>query len=237
MQAIWLAFFICKLFDLLFVDARHMTCLMAPLHAVLTGDLIASTRGTPAQVDATMTLIQTTAQRFSPDARFDRYRGDGWQVYVGQAWRGLDAMVFLLAHLRANGLLESRIALGLGDAHGLDQGSLGRAGGTAFTQSGHALDAMADGRRLMLAADRVDPLHHALMAYIDAQVQGWSPEQGQAVALMLDPAGPHRQQVLAGQLGISRQAFAARLNAAGFALIEQAIQAFQTRFRAGDSDG
>ena len=237
MQAIWLAFFMCKPFDLLFADASHMTCTMNPLHAVLTGDLILSTRSTAARVDETMALIEAAAGRFSVQARFHRYRGDGWQVYVGTAGLGLGAMVYIAAQLCAEEGLSSRIALGLGDACGLDQGSLGMAGGMAFVRSGRALDAIDDAKHLVLSGEGVDPLHHALMAYIDAQVQGWSQEQAQAVALSLDPAGPHSQQVLAERLGISRQAFAARLGAAGFSLTERAIRAFATHFAEGLIDG
>lgn len=210
---------------------------MGPLHAVLTGDLILSTRSTPAQVDDTMALIEKAAQRFSDKARFHRYRGDGWQVYVGPAGQGLGAMVYLAAQLCADEGLSSRMALGIGDAHGFDQGSLGTAGGMAFVRSGRALDAMADGQWLALAGEGVDPLHHALMAYIDAQVRGWSPQQAEAVAWSLTPDLDLPQQALAATIGISRQAFAARLNAAGSALVHQATRAFASHFSAEPTDG
>lgn len=226
-QTVWLAFLECKPYDLQMPDR----------HAVLTGDLILSTRSTPAQVDDTMALIEGSARTFSKHARFHRYRGDGWQVYVGAAGQGLDAMVFIAAQLCAAGGLSSRMALGLGDAHGFDQGSLGTAGGLAFVHSGRALDAMQAGQWLTLAGQGVDPLHHALMAYLDVQVQGWSPQQAQAVALSLAPVRASSQQVLAEQLGISRQAFAARLHAAGFALTEQATRAFAAHFAQGVVDG
>jgi hypothetical protein len=237
MQAKRLAFFICNPFGLLFLNASRMTCAMAPLHAVLTGDLMLSTRSTPAQVDNVMALIETSARRFSAAVRFHRYRGDGWQIYLGPASQGLAAMVLIAAQLRATGSLSSRMALGLGEACGLDHATLGKAGGTAFVGSGRALDAMADDRWLALAGTGVDPLHHALIAYLDAQVQGWSLEQAEAVALSLDPDGPHRQQTLADRLGISRQAFAARLHAAGFPLIAQATRAFAARFSQDSADG
>ncbi|MDO8881897.1 hypothetical protein [Pseudotabrizicola sp.] len=210
---------------------------MAQLHAVLTGDLIHSTRGTPAQLDDTMALIEAAAHRFSDEARFHRYRGDGWQVYVGAAGRGLGAMIYIAARLIQDEGLASRIALGIGDAQGLAEPTLASAGGGAFVASGRALDAMTGGRRLALAGAVFDPLHHALMASLDAQVQGWSPQQAEAVAWTLTPGLDVPQQALADMLGISRQAFAARLNAAGFALIEQAIRAFATHFTAEASHG
>lgn len=210
---------------------------MSQLHAVLTGDLILSTRSTAAQVDDTMMVIEEAVARFGAATRFHRYRGDGWQAYVGAAAQGLDVMIFLAAQLRAMALLSSRMALGLGDATGLEKGTLGTAGGMAFVRSGRALDAMTDGQRLALAGAGVDPLHQTLMAYLDAQVQGWSPEQAEAVALSLDPDGPNSQQVLAERLGISRQAFGARLSAAGFDLTRQATRAFAVQFAQGGTDG
>lgn len=203
---------------------------MTHLHAVLTGDLILSTRSTPAEVDHTMALIEGAARQFSADSRFHRYRGDGWQIHVGPGWQGLNAMIYLSARLAAEAGLASRMALGLGEVYGLEHDSLGMAGGTAFVQSGRALDAMEGTQRLALAGTGVDPLHRALMAYLDAQVQRWSPQQAEAVALALSPDGPIPQQALAARLGISRQAFAARLAAAGFGLIEQAIHAFTHQF-------
>ncbi|NEX45333.1 hypothetical protein [Pseudotabrizicola algicola] len=210
---------------------------MSHLHAVLTGDLVLSTRSSAAQVDACMALIKSSANRLAATSRFHRYRGDGWQLYIGTAGQGLAMMVYLAARLRAGESLSSRMALGLGDVSGLEHGSLGTAGGTAFVGSGRALDAMPDGRWLALAGQGVDPLHHALMAYLDTQMQGWSPQQAEAVALSLEQGGYAPQHALAAQVGISRQAFAARLQTAGFALVEQATHAFAVQFGAGDADG
>lgn len=237
MQANRLAFFICKPNDLLLFSASHMTCGMAQRHAVLTGDLIGSTAGASAEVDRAMALIDAAARRYGPDARFHRYRGDGWQVHVGPGARGLGAMVYIAAVLRAEGALPSRIALGLGEAHGLEAGTLGQAGGPAFLHSGRALDAMGPDRRLALAGDGVDPLHDALMAYVDSQITGWSVPQAEAMALVMAPAGPQSLTELAEGLGIRRQALAARLNAGGFKLIEKTLQAFAQHFADEATDG
>lgn len=203
---------------------------MSKLHAVLTGDLIYSTRSAPAQVDEAMLLIETSVRLLDAEARFQRFRGDGWQVHLTPASQGLLILVFLAAQLRGTGKLCSRIALGVGDAYGYDQGSLGTAGGAAFVQSGRALDAMPDGRWFALAGQGVDPLHQALMAFLDAQIQRWSPQQAQAVALSLGPDNILSQQALADHLGISRQAYAARLAAAEFSLTTQALRAFSMHF-------
>lgn len=194
--------------------------------AVLTGDLIASTRAPVAAVSASMALIAQIAARIGKTTRFTRYRGDGWQIYLDDPGLGLWAMLLIAASLRAADLPESRIALGLGAAHGGSADSLVTAGGEAFTASGRALDAMAAPARLALAGAGVDRLHQRLVALLDERAAGWSREQAEAVAMALEPEAQPTQAQIAARLGITRQAVAARLQAAGFANIKAAEQDF-----------
>lgn len=194
--------------------------------AVLTGDLIASTRAPEAEVTASMALIAQIAARIGQSTRFTRYRGDGWQIYLDDPGRGLWAMLLIAASLRAEALPESRIALGLGAAHGGSADSLVTAGGEAFTASGRALDAMADPSRFALAGAGIDRLHQRLIALLDDRALGWSREQAEVVALALEPEQQPTQAQMAARLKISRQAVAARLQAAGFANIKAAEQDF-----------
>jgi biotin operon repressor len=198
--------------------------------AVLTGDLIASTRAPVAAVSASMALIAQISARIGTTTRFTRYRGDGWQIYLDDPGRGLWAMLLIAASLRAAGLPESRIALGLGAAHGGSADSLVTAGGEAFTASGRALDALAPPARLALAGAGVDRLHQRLVAFLEERAEGWSREQAEAVALALEPEEQPTQAQIAARLGITRQAVAARLQAAGFANIKAAEQDFHHVF-------
>jgi hypothetical protein len=194
--------------------------------AVLTGDLIASTSASVAEVSASMALIAKIAARIGKSTRFTRYRGDGWQIYLDDPGLGLWAMLLIDASLRAAALPESRIALGLGPAHGGSTESLVTAGGKAFTASGRALDAMAEQSKFALAGEGIDRLHQRLVAFLEERASGWSREQAEAVALALETEDQPTQAQMAARLKISRQAVAARLQAAGFANIKAAEQDF-----------
>jgi hypothetical protein len=211
---------------------------MTPYAAVLTGDLIASTSAPVDGINKSMARIAELAARIGKNTRFTRYRGDGWQIYLDDPGLGLWAMLLIAADLKAKAPLESRIALGLGDAYGGSSESLVTAGGTAFVSSGRALDQITAPKRLAIAGDGIDRLHQRLIAMLDERASGWSQEQADAVAMALEPEDYPTQAAMAARLHISRQAVASRLQAAGFAQIEAAHQEFFHIFhRNGAADG
>ena len=211
--------------------------------AVLTGDLVDSSGASPVAVESAMGCIAAIADRVGGEATtFSRHRGDGWQFYLEQPGLALTATLLICAELRAKGGLESRIAIGLGGAH---MGSftnpgavrdLGAATGTAFISSGRALDSMDKSSRLTIAGEGVDALHARVISMIEDQVMNWSREQAEAMALALGPKDPPTQQAMAEKLGITRQAVAARLHAAGYRQLNGAAQDFLTTF-GGEPDG
>lgn len=216
---------------------------MKPQAAVLTGDLVDSSGASPAAVEAAMGRIAAVADRIGREGTtFSRHRGDGWQLYLERPGLALATTLMICAELRAAGGLESRIAMGLG---GADIGSfknllavrdLGAATGTAFISSGRALDAMDKSSRLAIAGEGVDALHARVIAMIEEQVMNWSREQAEAMAMALGPKDPPTQQAMAEKLGITRQAVAARLHAAGYRQLHGAAQDFLTTF-GGEPDG
>ena len=209
---------------------------MKPQAAVLTGDLIGSTSAPPEAVEAAMNRIALIAEKLGPEARFTRYRGDGWQMFIENPGRGLSIMLQIIADLRAARGLESRLALGLGAADMLTVSNilaikdLLTVNGEAFVASGRALDKMQSGQRLAIAGEGVDRLHSRLISMIDERCSGWSHEQAEAMALALNPWTRPTQAEAAKQLKISRQAVAARLQSAGFAQLYGAIKDFRICF-------
>ena len=206
--------------------------------AVLTGDLIASTQASVAEVDASMALIADLAARIGKNTRFTRYRGNGWQIYLDDPGIGLWALLWIAANLRAKGALASRAALGLGEAYGGSADSLDTAGGSAFVASGRALDDIGTQTRFALAGTGIDRLHQRLLALLEERITSWSHEQAEVVALALAPEDQPTQAAMAARLNISRQAVAARLQSAGFGNINAAQQDFFHVFhRDGAADG
>lgn len=212
-----LAFFICKPYDL------HMK----PQAAVLTGDLIASSR---ASSDAVSNAMEAISNCFGAAYGFSRSRGDGWQIYFDNAGYGLWAAVRIVATLRAAEGLQSRIAVGLGSAEQVDLSDLSTASGSAFVASGRALSGMPKHRTLVLAGDETDPLQDSLLGVVDECMLRWSREQAEAAALAWSCWQHPTQGEIAEHLGISRQAVAARLNSAGFRAIDWAQWQFYLKF-------
>jgi hypothetical protein len=105
--------------------------------------------------------------------------------------------------------------------------------GTAFITSGRALDDMPRDRRLVLSGEGVDRLHQRLVAILDERISTWSREQAEVAAMALRPNDKPTQSTMAEQLGISRQAVAARLKASGFAGVNAAANDFLLHFSEG----
>lgn len=201
--------------------------------AILTGDLIGSTGALPETVEATMRLLATCAAEIGDDTRFTRYRGDGWQLRLEMPGDCLWACLYILARLRANGALPTRIAVGIGKEYPTKGKDLSAAMGPAFTESGRALDQLKQGRTLALAGDGVDDFRRLAFAFADEYAARWSVEQAQAMALALSPVHP-TQDAIATSLGITRQAVGSRLKAAGYSILERAHHTF---FREYTQDG
>lgn len=194
--------------------------------AILTGDLIGSTRAAPGRVEATMTLLAETAAEVGDDTRFTRYRGDGWQMALEKPGDCLRACLFILARLRANQeALPTRIAVGIGTEYPTDAADLSTAMGPAFTASGRALEQMDKARILTISGAGVEDFRRLAFAFAEDYARRWSAEQAEAMALALHPDAPTQDQI-AARLRITRQAVGSRLRAAGYRILSQASQAF-----------
>jgi len=203
---------------------------MAQNFAVLTGDLIDSTRASRAEVDSSLDRI---AKLYGADHGFSRFRGDGWQILLDHPGKGLWAMVRIAAELRSSGGLESRIALGLGPVTHFNLDDLSSASGPAFIASGRTLSGMPKRERLGLAGTGVDILHSRLVVMIDERMSKWSIEQATAVAIAMETFPMRTQAEIADMLGISRQAVAARHASSGFSQIIAATWDFFKLFGQG----
>ncbi len=210
---------------------------MSNLAAVLTGDLIGSTAADPARVDRTMAMLEQHAGLISKNAnadfRFTRFRGDGWQILQHDPCRFLWTAIYLNAVLKADpdNSIPTRIAIGLGRVDQLGATDLSAAKGSAFVHSGRALDAMTNsGHTLALAGEETNDIQRSLLAFVDDRIQSWSREQADVMRLKLTPGKVPTHEEIAAILRISRQAVGARLQAAGFALINDAVLAFQHHF-------
>lgn len=198
--------------------------------AVLTGDIMGSTKVPRAVLEATFGTLEAAAAGAAiwcgGPLRLTRHRGDGWQALIHDPSRALRAALILIAALRADGRLPTRIAVGLGAVDVPGERDLSDADGPAFHAAGRALDAMPRGRRLILAADGVPDLAPALVVFCDVVSAGWSVAQAAAMRLGLAPDAPTQARIGEG-FGITQQAVADRLDGAYFSGFEAATAAFE----------
>lgn len=206
---------------------------MAQHAAVLTGDLIASTEAGQAATDSAMELIQSVASaesgRDGADVRFTRYRGDGWQIFCSDPAKVFRLAVLVLANLQSRpNLPKTRISAATGPIAFLPDVGLASASGPVFSISGRNLDGMTRRRLAFESQESPMPCKDALFAYLEWQSGRWSPEQAEAIALTFRHDPPH-PGTSAEDLGISRQAFSARLDGAGYLPVWEAEKAFRAR--------
>jgi hypothetical protein len=216
--------------------------------AVLTGDLVNSRNADRQKVDATMARLADAALTIGSwanyPALFTRFRGDGWQMLVGDASLALWAAVHILATLRADAdMLATRIGIGIGHVDHHSDTDLLAASGTAFIQSGKALDHLTRRERMFIKGGPpfVTGADKAVCMLLDERIRHWSQPQAEAAALYiwpetatnsdLDRPEPESQALIATRFGITPQAANYRLAGAGAVVILEALRAQSEDFR------
>jgi hypothetical protein len=202
--------------------------------AVLTGDIIRSSRLAPEALDAAIGALAAGAAAMSSwegsrDARFSRYRGDGWQCLAPSPAMALRATLFLRAHLRALDGPDTRISVGIGTASLPASGDLSAAGGPAFETSGRGLDKMARAQQFAIAWAEPPAgaaVIGAVFALSDEISRLWTARQAEVLVETLSP-GEELQEALAAQRGVSQQAIAKRLSAGGDWALQRALAALE----------
>ena len=193
------------------------------IHAVITGDLIASTTLPPAQADAAMSALHSAARAWGGNLHFTRFRGDGWQILIDRPHAALRTALYMAAALAAADTgLSTRIAIGFGTAT-LRADDLSAATGTAFTRSGRALDHMPRRQRWAVSGGPGLPAWiPATLALAEWHAARWTAGQAAVVADWLDPAD-RTQEDRATRMGLTRQAWKARFDGSGIAAWKPAL--------------
>lgn len=201
---------------------------MQPIRAVITGDFVGSRRADPDALERAMTIVRGAAEDIAREegesTRFTRFRGDGWQIYLDYPGICLRTAFRISALLRSAGPgLVTRQSIGIGTVTRLPPHDLAAAAGDAFEASGPGLDHM-DGRRRIAISGRgyVTEWQSAIIELADWHCGRWSREQAEAIALRLQREG-EPNSALAEHLGITRQAFEARLASCGWAAWQKTL--------------
>ena len=199
--------------------------------AVLTGDLIGSTKAGPSATDAAIQAIREaaeTAQTWTnAPVRFERYRGDGWQMLLSEPKFALRLSLMITAKLVASrtGLL-SRIAIDVNEIDDIRARTLAEESAEAFVKSGKALDDLPDATPIVLAGHKIPRMAFAALLMADKVARDWTPEQAEAIALALSPQKPTIREI-AETLGISSAAAGYRLTGAYYREMRNVAEAFE----------
>ncbi len=203
--------------------------------AVLTGDLVRSTRHSAAELDAAMATIRAAADGIAAwqdtprDPRFTRFRGDGWQMLLDDPSLSLRAAVVIQGRLIALGM-ETRIFIGVGSVDSLGTTNLSDAAGKAFVASGQGLDNMGDAWRLGIDGDDVRVEDQLIADLLGERMGRWTAAQAEAAALQL--ASPSKARTLfeiGKDLNISPQAVNDRVRGAGCATIASVLRRWEAQ--------
>ena len=156
--------------------------------AVLTGDLIGSSKANQRAIEDTMEAIALIAERgvkrAGKDIRFARFRGDGWQMYTEDG-RLVFRLVFeVLALLRAMDLLKTRISAATGSVSVMPESGLESANGEVFIASGRGLDQIK--RKTLTFIDPDNSAgQKAMFSYLAWQASRWSRMQAEVLVTHL----------------------------------------------------
>jgi len=165
------------------------------IYAVLTGDLVKSSRLATADSLQAMADLKASAADFSAHypksvaGRIDTFRHDSWQLLIEQPARAFRAAVFLRSALRLKSdaaiKYDTRISIGIGTVEWISMRKISDSRGAAFTRSGKGLDAMR-GQCFALdaGAESADFLKHLAVTAVpllDCIVGDWTPAESRAV--------------------------------------------------------
>ena len=204
------------------------------LIAVLSGDLVGSTKLDGRDVEAAFERLSATAEEIGGwakerGARFERFRGDGWQMLLHGPAGCLRAALLMRAAAIGAGV-DTRVSIGVGTAGRLSDAGLGASDGPAFQASGRGLEALG-GARLGLSWDQAPPLSGAVVRLIDAVVSDWTARQAEIANLALRP-DRLAQREIAEMLLMRQPTVSKHVRAAKLAELEAVLSEAETVFRA-----
>ena len=207
-------------------------------YAVLTGDIVKSSRLSPREMEsvrAILTRAVNAARRWRRgliQGQPEFFRGDAWQLLLSDPAMALRVAIHLRASLRAAGLADSRVAIGLGKAGEISSRRVSLSTGQAFVLSGKALDKMTRYSNMTIEVPpSAGPLSDWLKVVghlCDSLIGQWTMRQAELVR-----AAVHPREADSGQISqlliptVSKQAVAKGLSGANWYSIREAIRMFE----------
>ncbi|MFZ3166237.1 MAG: SatD family protein [Candidatus Methanoperedens sp.] len=176
------------------------------IYAVLTGDLIGSSRFRIQQREEVLSNLKDSFKKISSDiiaSQFVVFRGDSFQGVLSRPDEALNAALIIRASLLSKfkgkrTRLDARIAIGIGTIDYLPPDQAGEGDGEAFRNSGLELDKMKKSEQNLIIRTPWTEINEELRtecALLDAIIQRWTKEQAEAIAYQL----PKREYLVLDQ--------------------------------------
>lgn len=223
------------------------------LYAVLTGDLIQSSRFNVQErkkiLDSItsnlrkMTEIWKSLEILGPEI----YRGDSWQILLSEPHLAMRTAFYLRAGLKTQHQADTRVSIGIGTVDHLPKKSLAQADGEAFRFSGTGLDILDKKEKMVcwliqpVNMNKFQPVSETtiLNAYINTALffasqlaDGWS--QTEAFAIYKTLEGKTQSEIALDWLSQTRttqQNVAKTLSRAGWPAMERFLLIFESHIR------
>lgn len=209
------------------------------IYAVLTGDLVKSTKLSAEELEQARATAQSGAvnvQTWRPgliERDLEFFRGDSWQLLLMDPALALRAAIYLRAILRSAVDVDTRIAIGIGRVEAIDPTRVSLSSGEAFTLSGRALDHLAASKRMTIAlparVSQLGPWMPVVAELCDGIIADWQRRQAEIVSVALSPDAPSQEEI-ARRLKdpLTQQAVAKSLHGARLQGLMSAISQFES---------
>jgi hypothetical protein len=200
-----------------------------PIHAVLTGDIVNSTRLLPATEKE---LVKELSKVLRP-YKFEFYRGDSFQVYMKDPVKSMQvallcrtAAISMTAGQNDTSLSDVRISIGLGPVKAPVK-ALSTSKGDAFIMSGRSFDEIqgAERRLVMITGKALPDIALQVIAdYTDAVYRRMTSKQAEAIYRLLKG---ETQQDTAQILDKSKSTISQLVSTGGWPEIERLLRQFE----------
>lgn len=199
------------------------------IKGVLTGDLVNSTRISIEWRQAVVDALNECIADFSSltPINIEMFRGDSFQVVVGNPELSLTVAVALRAKLRASTpekeeIWDARISVGIGDVS-FENDHIITSDGEAFWLSGRTFDAMGK-RKLTITTPwaEFNSTLELITRFADDVVSSWTIKQAKVAYHSL--LSPKTQKDMAADLGLTKQNFNSHWSSARIQLIQDYLE-------------
>jgi len=207
------------------------------IYAVLTGDIIGSSKWNNDQRKQYLDVLNTTLKEIdrSTDSSFPHlvYRGDSFQGLLRRPEQSLKEAILIRAELLSRSDtkkagLDARIAIGIGTVDYLPEDkNIGEGDGEAFRNSGFELDNLKKEKMNLIVKTPWPEINEEIKiecGLLDAVIKRWTKEQAEAIGYYLK--GLNQEQI-ADRLDLAQSSINQRLQTGGYLAIQSFIDRYE----------